>query len=443
MGFSKRRINRQGLPRYTAYYWDLRGRARSAGTFGRKRDAHRAWRRAEAKIAEGRFVDLTSGRQRFGRYVTESWLPHHTIELNTRQGYEHVLTKYLLAGFATMRMNEILPAHVRDYLCHLADTGATPHTLARCKTVLSAIFTTAFNDRIIHFHPCTGVTTPAVPKRPLCILTPTEYDALHTALAAPRWQLLADVALETGVRWGELAELRVHDLHSATRVLTISRAVVELHHPDPDGQRFRIKQYPKNTEYRQLHLTTELTRALLDHLTEYRLASDDLVFGFPAAPPRDDTNPSTGGAAPEGHGTASRYSAGCRCEHCRAALAAYRRHRRALGHDRPAHQRHSPANRHLSRNWFRKTIWSPALHDSGLTHRVRIHDLRHTNASWMLAGGADLETVRERLGHTSLRATERYLHTLPDAHNTALNALHRIRNAPSQDTAPAARHPAN
>lgn len=61
----------------------------------------------------------------------------------------------------------------------------------------------------------------------------------------------------------------------------------------------------------------------------------------------------------------------------------------------------------------------------------------------MLAGGADLETVRERLGHTSLRATERYLHNLPDAHNTAINALHRIRNSPSQDTALAARHPTN
>ncbi|MCI2423839.1 hypothetical protein MOQ72_41185 [Saccharopolyspora sp. K220] len=84
MGYSKPRLNRQGYARYTAYYWDLRGRARSAGTFARKRDADRAWRRAEAEIAEGRFVDLASGRQRFQRYVTEIWLPNHTIELRCR-----------------------------------------------------------------------------------------------------------------------------------------------------------------------------------------------------------------------------------------------------------------------------------------------------------------------------------------------------------------------
>ena len=43
-----------------------------------------------------------------------------------------------------------------------------------------------------------------------------------------------------------------------------------------------------------------------------------------------------------------------------------------------------------------------------------MYDLRHAHASWLLAGDADIQTVRERLGHASLRATERYLHTLGD-----------------------------
>ena len=44
------------------------------------------------------------------------------------------------------------------------------------------------------------------------------------------------------------------------------------------------------------------------------------------------------------------------------------------------------------------------------------------------AGGADLQIVKQRLGHGSLRTTERYLHTLPDADETALEALSKIRN---------------
>ncbi|MGW3473145.1 tyrosine-type recombinase/integrase, partial [Saccharopolyspora sp. NPDC000995] len=80
-----------------------------------------------------------------------------------------------------------------------------------------------------------------------------------------------------------------------------------------------------------------------------------------------------------------------------------------LTQDRPTHHRRVRQDQHLSRDWFRKTIWYPALRQAARTHPVRIQDLRHTNASWMLAGGADLETIRERLGHHSLRATERYL----------------------------------
>jgi integrase len=35
--------------------------------------------------------------------------------------------------------------------------------------------------------------------------------------------------------------------------------------------------------------------------------------------------------------------------------------------------------------------------------------------------------VKERLGHASIATTEKYLHTLPDADETALDALARIR----------------
>jgi site-specific recombinase XerD len=56
-----------------------------------------------------------------------------------------------------------------------------------------------------------------------------------------------------------------------------------------------------------------------------------------------------------------------------------------------------------------------------------MHDLRHSHASWLLAGGADLQVVKERLGHGSIVTTEKYLHTLPTADESALAALRRIR----------------
>jgi site-specific recombinase XerD len=85
---------------------------------------------------------------------------------------------------------------------------------------------------------------------------------------------------------------------------------------------------------------------------------------------------------------------------------------------------------HISAGWFRESVWRPALKKADLMIHVRIHDLRHAHASWLLAGGADLQVVKQRLGHGSLRTTEKYLHTLPDADETALEALSKMRNRP-------------
>ena len=63
-----------------------------------------------------------------------------------------------------------------------------------------------------------------------------------------------------------------------------------------------------------------------------------------------------------------------------------------------------------------------------LSPAPRMHDLRHSHASWLLAGGADIQVVKERFGHQSITTTEKYLHTLPTADSTALDALNRVRH---------------
>jgi integrase len=93
---------------------------------------------------------------------------------------------------------------------------------------------------------------------------------------------------------------------------------------------------------------------------------------------------------------------------------------------------------HIGRNWFRRMIWHPACEAAGLTDLPRFHDLRHSHASWLIAGGADLQVVKERLGHGSIMTTQRYLHTLPDADETGVEAFTRIR---SRSTKPATPRP--
>jgi integrase len=451
VGFSRKRLDRHGKPRYTAYYIDLKGRECSAGTFSNKKNADKAWQREETKLAEGRLGDPARGRVRFERYV-DTWLPHHVMEPSTREGYTYSIYKHIMPEFGPMRMVDILPEHVRAWIAQLVTDGVTPATIRHLKTMLSAIFTTAFNDQVIFVHPCKGVKTPPAPRKPLMIITPEQFDIIYQALPDADAQLLVEITIESGLRWGELTELRVKDLDFTTRILTVSRAVVQLnpkHHPTQE--RFWVKEYPKEGKHRRFKLSSQVTTKLEAHRDAEKLESDDLFFALRnleirkpplVIPPHPHghvmTEPNENGRRYK-HGTLSGYGAGkCRDKCCKTAVAMYRAIRRSEGKDNPRPPRTSIIDNdgHIPNDWFHNHIWRPALQTANL-HNVRFHDLRHAHASWLLAGKADLQVVKERLGHGSISTTERYLHTLPDADETALNALAAIRNRPKKKGLPA------
>lgn len=54
---------------------------------------------------------------------------------------------------------------------------------------------------------------------------------------------------------------------------------------------------------------------------------------------------------------------------------------------------------------FRANVWWPAVAKAKLSPRPRIHDLRHTCASWLIMAGIPLPVIQRHLGHESIQTT--------------------------------------
>lgn len=79
---------------------------------------------------------------------------------------------------------------------------------------------------------------------------------------------------------------------------------------------------------------------------------------------------------------------------------------------------------------WRANVWYKSLakaQKNGLLKKPRIHDLRHTCASWMIQEGVPLPVIQAHLGHESIKTTiDRYGHLDRSSHVAAAEAIERM-----------------
>jgi integrase len=74
----------------------------------------------------------------------------------------------------------------------------------------------------------------------------------------------------------------------------------------------------------------------------------------------------------------------------------------------------TPSGGRISHANFYNNVWGPTCERAGLDPAPRIHDARHTHASWLISDGQSLEAVQDQLGHESIETTRKvYAHLLP------------------------------
>ena len=272
-----------------------------------------------------------------------------------------------------MPLARIMPSTVQAWVSQAASKGLSPRSILKYHVMLHSVFARAVRDRILAFNPCEATELPKVIAKKYRTLTPDEFERVLAAMP-DRFKAMVLTDIETGLRWGELVALRPRHIDFLRRTLTVEETIVEISRKDsPTGERMLFKPYPKDDEPRTLRISQDLLDTLAARIAALGLSRDDLLF-----PSRD-----VAGGTP------------------------------------------------LSRATFNSRYWRPAVNEAGIDFPLRVHDLRHAHASWLLAGGADLAAVMERMGHSQIMTTQKYLHTLPDADDKALAAFESVRHRAS------------
>jgi integrase len=302
------------------------------------------------------------------------WIGQHLdalsgVERKTLVEYRRYLTRDIEPTLGNVPLAALSRPDIGRWVNKLHTDGASGKTISNKLGFLSGCLNAAVRDGHIPANPAAGIRLPRTVRREMCFLTPTEFELLKTGFTE-RWHPLLDLLVTSGCRFSEATALTPADIDRANNTIRIHKAWKRV--PDGDGDCYELGQPKTRRSVRSVSLPASVIDNLdLDH---------EWVF----------TN-SQGGPV-------RLYS-------------------------------------------WRSNVWMPSLakvraedpDDPGkviLAKRPRIHDLRHTAASWLLGAGVPLIVVSGHLGHEDTAVTARvYGHLDRTAGNAAADAMTKLITA--------------
>jgi integrase len=295
----------------------------------------------------------------------------------TRAVYLRLAAQHIDPTLGALPIAAIDKTAVATWVNRLDQTGMADKTIRNLHGLLSATVHTAVDKGwLTGKNPCRGMRLPRRDHgdEAPTFLTHDEWQVLLSELK-PYWQPLFTFLAGTGVRWGEAAGLTVGhvDLRAKVPAVRINQAARQT----PNGQQIGPTKTPRSK--RMVSLPAVVVD-VLEPLLDGRLPEDRLFVSARGNPI----------------------------------------HAGLYGRQwQPAVRRAQDRERHGER---------------ALTRAPRIHDLRHSHASWLIAAGVDLLAVSRRLGHKSIATTvDLYGHFLPHQQRTAAEAAGRAFEPPPEE----------
>jgi integrase len=305
------------------------------------------------------------------------------LEYKTRTAYESHLKKRIVPTFGHMKLEDIKPLHILDFLESLSQDGGrgdkktgglSSGTIQINHRVLKNIFARAVEWKVIKDNPVASVQKPKVVSKEIIPYDEKEVLQLLAALQKEpfHWRMMITLALTTGMRRSELLGLEWKHIDWKLGVIDVRQTMVHALKGD-----IIVKEPKTRNSQRKIALPASVLEELREYYA-YRVKE------------RDKLGDAWNGRDREGREWNFMFS----------------------------HADGTPFHHERPYLWFRKFIQKNNL------RYIRFHDLRHTSATLLINQGVHAKIISERLGHGNITTTMNiYGHALQSADQAAADKL--------------------
>lgn len=261
---------REQTPGSVAYRvrWRSAGRQQSK-TFRSHSEAKRFQRAIEGELVHGAVVDPRSGQDNVAEFA-ERWLGSLVdLRPSTHARVTTVIRQHVVPEFGALPLVGITTEHVTAWVVgSRVGASSTRKNLFALRAMLQA----AVDEQRLRRNPAMGVRVPAEPRSEQRFLTVTQAMAVADAVH-PRMRSLVLVATFGGLRFGELAALRVRDFDTAKGAVRVRETLVDL------GGRVQFGPPKTKRSLRSVTLPSSIATQVARHIRTYTDGdSSSLVF---------------------------------------------------------------------------------------------------------------------------------------------------------------------
>lgn len=290
------------------------------------------------------------------------------VEGKTLDHYRMYMRLHIAPVMGDLPIDAVQREMIADWVNAQSEAGVAAKTIKNRHGFLSAMFQDAVDDdrAPLTRNPCAKTNLPESEQQEMVFLSADEFTAF-LAYIPVRYQPIVYLLAATGLRWGEATALRAGDFDLVRGNVRVSRAW-----KSSTAKGWYIGP-PKTKKSKR---TISMPADLVDVVRPLVESSKEYVF----------TN---------AHGAPLRQS-----NFFNEVWEPARRLANAL----PPFEM-SKLNK--TKKWVPRTggIWDRKPAEKAMGKLPRVHDLRHSHASWLLEAGVGIDVVQRRLGHESIKTT--------------------------------------